>query len=67
MDAIASTARGGRMKSTIVHIVSTIGFENEMEAVAAFSTYKKAYDYVKKNGFSSFHIDELIIDEEEEE
>uniref|UniRef100_A0A3B0M1U8 Uncharacterized protein n=1 Tax=Arsenophonus endosymbiont of Trialeurodes vaporariorum TaxID=235567 RepID=A0A3B0M1U8_9GAMM len=55
------------MKSTIVHIVSTIGFENEMEAVAAFSTYEKAYDYVKKNGFSSFHIDELIIDEEEED
>lgn len=48
-----------------VFVVSAIGFECEFEAVAAFSSYSNARNYVEKEGLKSWAIEELIIDEEE--
>ncbi|HDR2785524.1 TPA: hypothetical protein QCJ60_004920 [Enterobacter sichuanensis] len=50
--------------SVTVFVVSIRGFEGEMEAVAAFSTYRKSLVYVEHNGFVSWAIEELIINEE---
>lgn len=50
--------------STRIFVVSIRGFEGEMEAVAAFTTYGKAKEYVERNGFTSWAIEELGPDEE---
>ncbi|EOC1307545.1 hypothetical protein ACI09E_000710 [Cronobacter dublinensis] len=50
--------------SSSVFVVSIRGFEGEMEAVAAFTTYNKANKYLKKNGITSWAIEELKLDEE---
>ncbi|EKA5401321.1 hypothetical protein [Cronobacter sakazakii] len=50
--------------SASVFVVSIRGFEGEMEAVAAFTTYKKANKYLKSKGITSWAIEELKLDEE---
>ncbi|MDI6469469.1 hypothetical protein QL203_17015 [Cronobacter malonaticus] len=50
--------------SASVFVVSIPGFEGDMEAVAAFTTYNKANKYLKKNGITSWAIEELKLDEE---
>ncbi|WP_159124698.1 hypothetical protein [Enterobacter roggenkampii] len=50
--------------STPIFIVNIRGFEGEMEAVAAFTTFRKAENYLKRNGFKSWAIEELTPDEE---
>lgn len=50
--------------SASVFVVNIRGFEGEMEAVAAFTTFKKAENYSKRNGFTSWAIEELTPDEE---
>ena len=50
--------------SAPVFVVSIRGFEGEMEAAAAFTSYGKAKDYVERNGFRSWEIEELTPDEE---
>ncbi|EJP5811090.1 hypothetical protein ACT0XK_004123 [Cronobacter sakazakii] len=50
--------------SALVFVVSIPGFEGEMEAVAAFTTYNKANKYLKSNGITSWAIKELKLDEE---
>ncbi|HBN6008634.1 TPA: hypothetical protein L3I95_003673 [Enterobacter cloacae] len=50
--------------STPVYVVNIRGFEGEMEAVAAFTTYNKAREYLERNGFKSWAIEELTPDEE---
>ncbi|EOC1267543.1 hypothetical protein ACOZWM_003285 [Cronobacter malonaticus] len=50
--------------SASVFVVSIPGFEGEMEAVAAFTTYNKANKYLNKNGITSWAIEELKLDEE---
>ncbi|EPO6584316.1 hypothetical protein [Enterobacter hormaechei] len=50
--------------SASIFIVSARGFEGEMESMAAFTTYSKARDYVERNGFTSWAIEELTPDEE---
>lgn len=50
--------------SAPVFVVSIRGFEGEMESVAAFTTYGKAKEYVERNGFTSWAIEELTPDEE---
>ncbi|ELY4528811.1 hypothetical protein SMZ93_004208 [Cronobacter sakazakii] len=50
--------------SSSVFVVSIRGVEGEMEAVAAFTTYNKANKYLKKNGITSWAIEELKLDEE---
>lgn len=50
--------------SAPVFVVSARGFEGEMESMAAFTTYSKARDYVERNGFTSWAIEELTPDEE---
>ncbi len=47
-----------------IFVVSILGFEGEMESVAAFTTYGKAKEYVERNGFTSWAIEELTPDEE---
>lgn len=47
-----------------VFVVSIRGFEGEMESVAAFTTRRKAYEYVQRNGLRSWAIEELTPDEE---
>ncbi|WP_158694635.1 hypothetical protein [Cronobacter malonaticus] len=49
-----------------VFVVSIRGFEGEMEAVAAFTTYNKANKYLKSNGIriTPWAIEELKLDEE---
>ncbi|EOT1204574.1 hypothetical protein ACNKCH_000922 [Cronobacter sakazakii] len=47
-----------------VFVVSIPGFEGDMEAVAAFTTYNKANKYLKRNGITSWAIEELKLDEE---
>lgn len=50
--------------SAPLFVVSIRGFEGEMEAVSAFTSYGKAKDYVEHNGFTSWAIEELTPDEE---
>ncbi|EOV9681217.1 hypothetical protein ACN5OK_001437 [Cronobacter malonaticus] len=50
--------------SSSVFVVSIRGLEGEMEAVAAFTTYKKANKYLKSKGITSWAIEELKLDEE---
>lgn len=50
--------------SSPVFVVSARGYEGEMESMAAFTTYSKARDYVERNGFTSWAIEELTPDEE---
>lgn len=50
--------------SKSVFVVCALGFEGEMESIAAFTTYSKARDYVERNGFTSWAIEELTPDEE---
>jgi hypothetical protein len=50
--------------SASVFVVSAHGFEGEMESMAAFTTYHKAREYVERNGFTSWAIEELTPDEE---
>ncbi|WP_319725215.1 hypothetical protein [Cronobacter malonaticus] len=50
--------------SSSVFVVSIRGFEGEMEAVAAFTTYKKANKYLNSKGITSWAIEELKLDEE---
>lgn len=50
--------------SASIFVVSARGFEGEMESMAAFTTYSKAWDYVERNGFTSWAIEELTPDEE---
>ena len=50
--------------SAPVFVVSIRGFEGEMESVAAFTTRIKAHEYVQRNGFRSWAIEELTPDEE---
>ncbi|MHA1040005.1 hypothetical protein ACR9GW_01245 [Enterobacter ludwigii] len=50
--------------SASVFVVSARGFEGEMESMAAFTTYDKAREYVERNGFTSWAIEELTPDEE---
>lgn len=50
--------------SAPVFVVSIRGFEGEMEAVSAFTSYVKAREYVERNGFTSWAIEELTPDEE---
>ncbi|WP_320733878.1 hypothetical protein [Enterobacter kobei] len=50
--------------SAPVFVVSIRGFEDEMEAVAAFTSYGKAKEHVERNGFTSWAIEELTPDEE---
>lgn len=50
--------------SAPVFVVSIRGFEGEMEAVAAFTTFRKAENYLKRNGFTSWAIEEMTPDEE---
>jgi hypothetical protein len=47
-----------------IFVVSIRGFEGEMEAVSAFTSYGKAKEYVERNGFISWAIEELTPDEE---
>lgn len=47
-----------------IFVVSIRGFEGEMESVAAFTSYGKAKEYVERNGFTSWAIEELTPDEE---
>lgn len=50
--------------SAPVFVVSILGFDGEMESVAAFTTSGKAREYVERNGFKSWAIEELTPDEE---
>lgn len=50
--------------SITIFVVSIRGFEGEMEAVAAFTSRRKAHGYVQRNGFTSWAIEELTPDEE---
>lgn len=50
--------------SASVFVVSARGFEGEMESMAAFTTYDKAREYVERNGFTLWAIEELTPDEE---
>lgn len=50
--------------SAPVFVVSIRGFEGEMESAAAFTSYGKAKEYVERNGFTSWAIEELTPDEE---
>lgn len=50
--------------SASVFVVSIRGFEGEMESVAAFTSRIKAHEYVQRNGFRSWAIEELTPDEE---
>lgn len=50
----------------LVHVVSVQGWGNEFEAVAAFSSYAKARAYVETMGYSSWAIEELEVDAEDD-
>lgn len=48
----------------IVYVVCAIGFEGDYESIAVFSSYEKARQFVKDEGYSSWQIDSHRVDEQ---